>query len=145
MSAEVQLRTALLASATLAGLIGNRLYPSTLDQGAAFPAMTYQRLSTKPVYSLDQLPNPRWGKNGWCRFQFECVGDGSSSAEQARGVADALEAALKTFNLGAEPASPEYLQQAPNFILNRWEMPLTDFTPPKFVVYVDVQIFIRED
>lgn len=145
MSVETQIRSALLASTALSALIGNRLYAVTIDQGTAFPCAAMQRISTQRIYSHDQLANPRWGKNGWARFQFTIFGDGASGAEQARTVAEALINALKTFNQGADPACPEVLTGAPNFVVNQWESVQPNTTPPKFMQFVDAKIFIREE
>ena len=42
----------LLADATLAGLIGNRLDPFVLEQGGALPAMTYQVVSNQRQHAF---------------------------------------------------------------------------------------------
>ena len=43
---------ALGASAEIAALCGNRVYPLKAPQGAALPALTYRRVAGKPEYTL---------------------------------------------------------------------------------------------
>lgn len=42
---EADIRTYLLDQPAITAIIGTRLYPVELPQGAAFPALTYQRIS----------------------------------------------------------------------------------------------------
>lgn len=53
MSFESDLHAALTSEATISALIGSRLYPLTLVQGAASPAIVYQRVSDQSEEDLD--------------------------------------------------------------------------------------------
>lgn len=67
MSIATDLRTFLLADATLTTLISTRLYPGVLPQNPILPAMTYQWISGPRFHSTDGpsgLSNPR--------IQFDC-------------------------------------------------------------------------
>ena len=46
MSIEAGLRALLAADATIAGMVGGRIYPITLPQSPTYPALTYHRAST---------------------------------------------------------------------------------------------------
>ena len=81
------LPAALNTDATLAALVGTRIYPLKRPQNCALPAITYQRISAPRVtsHSGDSgLLNPR--------YQFNCW---SESYLEARSMAERLE---KLFN-----------------------------------------------
>lgn len=145
MSADVQIRTALLSNATLAALISTRLYPVQIPPNPTFPCVAMQRIATERLYSMDQLSNANWGGKGWARVQFTCFGDGASGKLQAEAVATAIRGALKTFNVGAETESPSVLRGAPNFVLNEWETVEPETDPPKFKRILDTRMFIGEE
>lgn len=67
MSVGGDLRTFLLADATLSGLIGTRLYPLKMPQKPTYPAITYQWVTGQRVHSTD-------GASGLAgpRVQFDC-------------------------------------------------------------------------
>jgi len=54
MSAEATLRAVLLANGPVAALVGTRIYPMNLPQGPTLPAVTFQRISTVPDYTLEE-------------------------------------------------------------------------------------------
>jgi len=54
MSAESTLRAVLLANGPVAALVGTRIYPMNLPQSPALPAVTFQRISTVPDYTLEE-------------------------------------------------------------------------------------------
>jgi len=58
------LRTYLIAGATVATLVGTRVYPSKLPQKPTLPAISYQRISGDRVHSTD-------GASGLARIQFQ--------------------------------------------------------------------------
>ena len=69
--------------ATLAALVGSRIYPLVRPQNSALPAITYQRISAPRVTSHggdSGLTNPR--------YQFNCWSD---SYLEARSMAERLE------------------------------------------------------
>ncbi len=68
MSIATDIRTFLLADATLTTLIGTRLYPLTLPQNPTLPAMTYQWVSGERVHTADGalgLSRPRIQFDAW--------------------------------------------------------------------------------
>jgi hypothetical protein len=69
MGLSSDLRVFLLADATIAGLVGTRIYPLLLPQSPTLPALTYQWISLVPVHSMD-------GPSGLVarRLQVDCWG-----------------------------------------------------------------------
>ena len=86
---EHAIRTFVLADPTVAGLIGPRWHPVTLPQGSAFPAVTYQRVSTSPTASHD-------GPCGLAelRLQVDIWGDVAGRWDTVAEVGHALRQAL---------------------------------------------------
>ena len=67
MSIASDVRTFIIADATITGLIAARLYPIILPQEPTMPAMTYQWISGTRFHSMDgasKLSGPR--------VQFDC-------------------------------------------------------------------------
>lgn len=82
---EQEMRLVLLAQPALSALIGERLYPLTLPQGATMPAMTYAVISgnTPGTHSGPGLSRRR--------YQFDCWGTTYSSADAvATALSDAV-------------------------------------------------------
>lgn len=71
------LRTLVLADATVAGLIGTRMFPVILPQNPTLPAITYQYLSGRSVVSND-------GASGLAEstFQIDCWGATYASTDE---------------------------------------------------------------
>jgi hypothetical protein len=86
MSYEADLITYLLADASLTAIVSNRVYPQSVPQGAAMPAITVNTISGAPLYAdegevgLDQN-----------RVQISCYGD---TYAVAKSVADAVRSRL---------------------------------------------------
>ena len=85
MSVESDIRTALLANAPLAALIGARLAPDKIVQGAARPYIVYI-VQREPVATLDGVV-----RSTLYKFRFQVWDDTRAGCEAA---ADALEVAL---------------------------------------------------
>jgi hypothetical protein len=90
MSAAADIRTFVLADATVASLIGTRMYPLNLPQAPTFPAITYQWISGQHVQSI----NDRSGLSG-PRVQFTAW---AITYLQAEAVFEALRKRLDGFN-----------------------------------------------
>ena len=89
--------TAALAGATgVSALVGNRVFPSGGRQGAAYPYVTWQRISTQGAAHLDGPSDLDWP-----RFQIDAWAD---TALQALEVADAIRAALDGIEQTTDPA-----------------------------------------
>ncbi len=71
MRIEAAIASYLASQPDLVQLIGDRIYPVKLPQDPAMPAVTYQRISTVPVKTLDG-PNPAHQR---VRLQFSCWGE----------------------------------------------------------------------
>lgn len=86
---QTKLAGLLLADATLAALIGNRVQWDTLPQGSAQPSIVMYVISGVPDYTMQ-------GASGYVqtRVQFDCRG---MTAASARAVAEALETRLSGF------------------------------------------------
>lgn len=67
MTIETELRSFVIADATVTGLIGDRMYPVRAPQAPVKPYITYQRVSGQRLHDLD-------GALGWARprFQLDC-------------------------------------------------------------------------
>ncbi len=86
--------------AGLVPLIGDRVYPLRIPQGATLPCLTYQRISTPRILTHDSsgstgdLSNPR--------FQFDAWGN---TALQVKAITDQVRAALhgKVGSIGTAP------------------------------------------
>jgi hypothetical protein len=68
MTLETELRAYTLADATVAGLVGTRMYPQKLPQNPTLPALVYQRIDTRREHAHDgpdQLPRPRMQIAAW--------------------------------------------------------------------------------
>lgn len=89
MTLEQALFNYLSTYAGLTALIGTRLYPVVLPQGATQPAVTYQRVST---VRLRTFGAPRLGRKA--RFQFTVW---ASSYSSRAAVAGQLIAALEGY------------------------------------------------
>lgn len=87
MSVHKELRDRLINDATLAALVGSRVYPVRLPQAPTLPAVTYQRASTRFVGShggTDGL--------GVVRYQLTAFAD---TYEEASAVAEAVRLAIE--------------------------------------------------
>lgn len=94
MSAPADLRTYLLAQSGVSTLIGTRMYPNTLPQGATLPAVVYHRISGTHVESLGGIKAA-----GTCRVQL----DGYAATRLAAdAVGDAIVAALRSLSVGQQ-------------------------------------------
>lgn len=89
MSLEADLFTSLTHHAGLAALIGARLYPDAVPQGATLPALVYQRISTPRQHAMGSgcpvvTSRPR--------LQFTCW---ATTAAGALSLCEQLRAALQ--------------------------------------------------
>ena len=86
---EESLNLELLADATVAGLIGTRLYPYLVPQDAELPAIAYQRISGPREYSHD-------GPSGQARALIQLTIEAATYAA-AKSTAAAVRSALSGF------------------------------------------------
>ena len=91
---EQAIYTALSTTSGVTSLVSTRSYPVVLPQGVAFPAITFSRVSTDPVFALAGSE----GKDA-VRVQVDCW---SRTYANAKDIANAVRAALE--------ASPVYGQ-----------------------------------
>ena len=82
------LRAHLAADATIASLVGTRIYPTRLPQNPAFPAMTYSQIAGPQIATLEGCVahNPH--------FQINCFSETYLTALQ---LADAVEDSINLF------------------------------------------------
>lgn len=62
------IRDALVEDATVAALVGTRVYPIRLPELPTLPALTYQRISSRPIGShqgAGELEAGRWQVTAW--------------------------------------------------------------------------------
>lgn len=76
----------LSADATVTAYTGSRIYPVLLREAAAFPALTYQRISGGRVYSLSGYSDLQK-----CRVQIDCWATSYGTAKElSYGVQSAM-------------------------------------------------------
>lgn len=121
MGLSSQIRAALLADSGLSPVVGSRIYLNAIPQGATFPLVRFQKISTTRMQDHD-------GSGiGWCRYKFDAIDESAVTVES---LADLIEAAMKRFNLAAAATSPATIYtQAPNFLINRYSAAWSDFDP----------------
>lgn len=89
MALEEALYEFLKNDAGVSALVGDRIFPVRVKEGADLPAIAYQRISTFRTYTFDRKPDADpWMR---ARIQFSCW---ARSALEARDVAEALNVAL---------------------------------------------------
>lgn len=112
MSVESVIYDRLAADATLAALVGNRIYPIRAPQEAVLPLVVYQRIGGATVNgstAVSGTSNPQ--------FQIDCI---SGTYGDAKRVADAVRSSLnKWFSSGTTPELNLALQDERD-----------DYTPP---------------
>lgn len=90
MSIEAALYAHLTANAGVAALVGSRVYPmGSVPQGAAFPRITYQRISSVHEHhqgGVAGLAHPR--------LQVDCWAQGASGYAAVKALAEAVRMAL---------------------------------------------------
>ena len=86
MSIESALRTFLLDDATVAGLVGTRIYPQILPQNPTYPALSFQRVSAVRLRALDGVVGV-----AQARFQIDCW---ALTYAQCRALASAVRVRL---------------------------------------------------
>lgn len=70
MTVKADLYARLIGFAGLAALVGNRVYPQTIRQGDALPAISYQRVSTTRPSAMGQdigIARSRFHIDVWAR------------------------------------------------------------------------------
>jgi hypothetical protein len=101
MSLSEDLRAFLLADATIASLIGARIYPIVLPQGPTVPALTYHWVSIDEIYTMA-------GPSGLVvkRIQFDCWAE---TFKEVEALSDAIRLRIDGFsgwlNTGSPPSS----------------------------------------
>lgn len=97
MRIEAAVSQYLAAQPGITQLIGDRIYPVKLPQDPVMPAVTYHRISTAPVKTLDGA-NPSYQR---VRLQFSCWGEDdpgrSSGYASAKAVAAQIRKVLQDY------------------------------------------------
>lgn len=145
VSLETQIYQALTADPTLTGLVGTSIFLAQLPQnvvtsGTGYPALTYQRISTTPLYVQAGNPTTQQGSSGWARFQFTFYVASKTAAGDLEALVRALFAILNNFNAWALPSSPSVVLQSPNFLLSRRMQVDAETSPPLFMAILDYRI-----
>lgn len=103
MMIESDLRAYLIAVAPIAALIGDRVFPQQLPQGATLPAVTYQRIAGQSM--IDHEGDAGLGR---ARIQIDCWGPtGNTGYQQSVDLAETIRAALSGYRgpMGSNPAT----------------------------------------
>lgn len=90
---EADLVAVLSEDATVAGLVGARIFPVVVRQETALPALTYARLSSERTYVMA-------GAGHWTTVQIGITAWAAEYA-QARALADAVRRSLDGYTAGA--------------------------------------------
>lgn len=128
MSFEADYRTALLAYAPLAAVVGQRV-GIRLAQETVFPSVRFQRIATERLYT-------QGGRNVLCvaRVQNDCW---SNDNAQALSIGDLLIRALDGINLASGSGKP-------NFILNQWFDIQPEPEPVLYRAIIEARIFFTD-
>ncbi len=142
MSVEEQLYAGLLAQSGVTDIIGNRLYLVQLPQNPTYPSACYQRIATVPLYTQE---NALQGTAGYVRFQITGFFQGSTSGSDSDAFAQAVTAALQTFNCASgPPGSPPTLGTPPNYVLGRRMSVQPQTQPPIYMCVIDAKLWYNE-
>jgi len=142
MTLEQNLRENMLAAPGFTSAVPGGLW-GKVPQNPTYPVVQFQRISTPRIYTQDQLSNSRWGGAGWARFQFTAfANDAAAGLDQAQATADAIRAAIKTFDLSQETGAP--FLHAPNFVISERAGEIPDTMPPVYTQMLDVRVFFRD-
>lgn len=87
---ESALYAILAADVTVAGLVGTRIFPNVVPQDQSLPAISYQRIATSRVWSLE-------GPSGLAQptFQVNCL---AATYDALRTLSAAVRAALDGYS-----------------------------------------------
>lgn len=99
MTIEADLYTKLTGASAVSDLVGTRVYPLNLPQKPAYPAVTYQRISTVPVKVMGTT-SARVALMQ-ARFQIDAW---ASTPDGATALADAVFAAIEGWSKTAATA-----------------------------------------
>lgn len=138
VSLEQQLRAGLLAQSGITNIIGQRLYLLQLPQNPTYPSACYQRAATVPLYTQE---NALQGTVGYARFQVTGFFEGAASGADSESFAQAVTAALQTFNAGQPPGSPPTLGTPPNSVIGRRMQVQPQTQPPIFMCILDIKLW----
>ena len=141
MSVEQQLYAGLLAQSSITDVIGNRLYLVQLPQNPTYPCAAYQRIATVPLYTQE---NALQGTAGYVRFQITGFFQGPTSGADSESFAQAVTAALETFNCGFPAGSPPVLGTPPNYVLGRRMVVQPQTSPPIFMCVIDCKLWFND-
>jgi uncharacterized protein DUF3168 len=145
MTLEQAIHAALVGDPAVSGLVGDRVFLVRLPQLSILnngPAITYQRISTVPIYT-HSFDVGQQGTVGFSRFQFTVWGGTTdSSGELCETISNALLAVFKNFNAQEFGQSP--VIQSPNFLLSRRMESEGNVNPPLFKELLDLKIWYRD-
>lgn len=129
MTLDEAIRAHLTADAAVAALVSTRIYPVSLAQGTALPAIMYRRVTVWPEHDRSS----RRADIARTRYQVECYG---ATFDSARAVATAVKDALATLTLASDPAISHALVQSE----------FDDFEPEpgRWRAIVDVYVYHEE-
>lgn len=80
MSPEQNIYTVLVATSGLTNLVGMRIYPDEGPSNATLPFLVYQRISTEPSVTHDQMDASVASSLDGCRFQITAIAETASAA-----------------------------------------------------------------
>lgn len=108
-------RTLLLGDATVAGLIGTRVYPVTIPQNPVFPVITYQRISRLDVASQDgpsALARGRIQVDVWAKTYDQAAAVGAAVRRRLNGYRGPVEGQEDVQGIRLETNRDEYDPEA---------------------------------
>lgn len=93
MTFEASLSAYLIADPGVSDLVDDRVYPTRRKEKSGIPALTFQRITTRRIYTYDAFED----SSAWqtARVQFDCW---AYTAEEAFAVGDAVLAALSGYS-----------------------------------------------
>lgn len=137
LAVEQQLRTALLANASIAAAVGTRIYVEPLPQNGRFPAMSMQRIST--IYNYVHGDNGMFADFGWTRIQLDIWDNTAADSFQlVSQQAQYVRETLRTFKATNQSKSA-------NRVMNLQIRPLADLQPIGYRAILDLKIYFADN
>jgi hypothetical protein len=132
---------AIAADSVLGPAFGGRIYLVQMPQLVpAYPAMTFQRISTQRIWVHAQSGVGKESSAGFTRFQVDIWSNTATGGNDVSGLAQALINFLQKFN-----AYSVYPQGGSNFVMNQQLRVEPQTQPPMFRAILDIQIFFSDN
>ena len=89
---EQVLQAKMVGETSITDLVGTRVYPLKAPDNPTFPFITYQRIDSEPIYTMDG-----GGNRVESRFQIDAWDRGLAAYKNTKAIARALQAVLSNW------------------------------------------------